>query len=344
MANTAFDHVPALQVPGSTTTNGLVTWDANDGGGFLSSSVVLSTGGALSTLTSLVVDTLTIDGSAITTTASNNPINLTPNGTGAVVISKTSTPILLLTNSANSNAITLNTGTTAANYTITMPTAAPTAADKVLKTSGSSPYAQLVWGDAGGGGDLSFGGDTFGADKVIGSNDAYALSFETAGVVRMRIEGAAGSYHAAGAITMPTQPAVLAYNSSTDPNVTGTNGLVPVDFDAEVYDRNGDFTGDTFQAPVAGIYHVSFSILIDEVTSSCTTLTAWIDASNRNAYGYNNNPPGGNQLLVGSIDIDMDAGDTVHIDVAGNGESSARHDIQGGAAGDRTLLSVRLVA
>jgi len=38
----------------------------------------------------------------------------------------------------------------------------------------------LTWAAAGG--DLSFGGDTFGADKVIGSNDAYSLSFETAGV------------------------------------------------------------------------------------------------------------------------------------------------------------------
>ena len=148
MANTAFEHSPTLQVPGSTTTNGLVTWDANDGGGFLSSSVVLSTGGALSTLTSLVVDTITIDGTSITTTASNNPINLTPHGTGAVVITKTSTPTILLTNSTNAYAITLNTGTTAANYTITMPTAAPTAAGKVLKSSGSSPFSTLEWGDA----------------------------------------------------------------------------------------------------------------------------------------------------------------------------------------------------
>ena len=148
MANTAFEHSPTLQVPGSTTTNGLVTWDANDGAGFLSSSVVLSTGGALSTLTSLVVDTITIDGTSITTTASNNPINLTPHGTGAVVITKTSTPTILLTNSTNAYAITLNTGTTAANYTITMPTAAPTAAGKVLKSSGSSPFSTLEGGDA----------------------------------------------------------------------------------------------------------------------------------------------------------------------------------------------------
>jgi len=68
-----------------------------------------------------------------------------------------------------------------------------------LSASGSAGSGTFLRGDnswQAAGGDLSFGGDTFGADKVIGSNDAYALSFETAGVVRMRIEGAAGSYHA----------------------------------------------------------------------------------------------------------------------------------------------------
>ena len=153
MANSAFDHTAALSIPSSTTQYGLVTWDSNNGGGLLSSSVVLSTGGALSTLTSLVVDNITIDGTSITTTASNNAINLTPHGTGAVVISKTSTPTLLLTNSGNSNAITLNTGTTAANYTITMPTAAP-AAGKFLKTTDGST-TQLEWGDAAGGAAIS---------------------------------------------------------------------------------------------------------------------------------------------------------------------------------------------
>ena len=153
MANSAFDHAAALSIPSSTTQYGLVTWDSNNGGGLLSSSVVLSTGGALSTLTSLVVDNITIDGTSITTTASNNAINLTPHGTGAVVISKTSTPTLLLTNSGNSNAITLNTGTTAANYPITMPTAAP-AAGKFLKTT-DGRTTQLEWGDAAGGAAIS---------------------------------------------------------------------------------------------------------------------------------------------------------------------------------------------
>ena len=37
------------------------------------------------------------------------------------------------------------------------------------------------------GGDLSFGGDTFGADKTIGSNDTYSLSFETDGTERLKL-------------------------------------------------------------------------------------------------------------------------------------------------------------
>ena len=38
-----------------------------------------------------------------------------------------------------------------------------------------------------GGGDLSFGGDTFGADKTIGSNDTYSLSLETDGTERLKL-------------------------------------------------------------------------------------------------------------------------------------------------------------
>ena len=48
------------------------------------------------------------------------------------------------------NSITIDADNPSA-YTVVLPNAAPTDADKVLKTSGGSPYSQLVWGDAGGG-------------------------------------------------------------------------------------------------------------------------------------------------------------------------------------------------
>ena len=198
MANSAFAHAAALSIPSSTTQYGLVTWDSNNGGGLLSSSVVLSTGGALSTLTSLVVDNITIDGTSITTTASNNAINLTPHGTGAVVISKTSTPTLLLTNSGNSNAITLNTGTTAANYTITMPTAAP-AAGKFLKTTDGST-TQLEWGDAAGG--AAFSGTPANNQVAVWTNattiegDSEFTWTESVLTVKQGASGGASGYNA----------------------------------------------------------------------------------------------------------------------------------------------------
>jgi len=44
------------------------------------------TGGAFTALTQIVVDNLTLDGSSVSTTASNNNINLTPHGTGTVTV------------------------------------------------------------------------------------------------------------------------------------------------------------------------------------------------------------------------------------------------------------------
>ena len=53
---------------------------------------------------------------------------------------------------------------------------------QVLTSTGSG----VAWEDAGGG-DLNFGGDTFGADKVIGSNDDYDMTFETNNTARLNL-------------------------------------------------------------------------------------------------------------------------------------------------------------
>ena len=198
------------------------------------------------------------------------------------------------------------------------------------------------------GGDLSFGGDTFGADKVIGSNDAYALSFETAGVVRMRIEGAAGSYHAAGAITMPTQPSVSAYNSASDNNVTGTGAgaTTTIDFDTEVFDQNADFVNDTFTAPVTGKYLVSVQVSPDGLSTAANYHQVRIVASNHNWERKGNltvnEPDQPNSITVSAI-IDMDAGDTVTVSYFLQGMPSDSIDI-GGDVNIITRISVQLIA
>ena len=56
-----------------------------------------------------------------------------------------------------------------------------------LKTDGAGT---LSFATVAAGGDISFGGDTFGADKVIGSNDNYALSIETNGSERLKVTNA----------------------------------------------------------------------------------------------------------------------------------------------------------
>ena len=228
MANTAFDHVPALQVPSSTTQYGLVTWDANDGGGFLSYSSTLTLyNGVLVTLLQLTVDHLRFDGRAITSLDTDGNITITPNGTGTVVISKASTPTLLLTNSANSNAITLNTGTTAANYTITMPTAAPTANDQVLKTSGGGAYSQLVWGTAGGGGSpggsnthVQFNDSSSFEGSANFTWDASTLAIRTAGTANtgLRVEAYTTSNYPARLVLQKSNNATKGSHTTLEAN------------------------------------------------------------------------------------------------------------------------------
>mgnify|MGYP000654530645 CR=1 FL=1 len=79
MANTAFEHSPTITVPGSgnSTDNAVVLWNGTTGNNF-SNSLVIITSGAVTGVTSLVVDDITINGTSITTTASDNNINITP--------------------------------------------------------------------------------------------------------------------------------------------------------------------------------------------------------------------------------------------------------------------------
>jgi len=87
-----------------------------------------------------------------------------------------------------------------------------------------------TWASAGGG-DLSFGGDTFGADKTIGSNDTYSLSFETDGTERLKLHSdgrGVSEFTAAAWITFDGDDNIIADNhniSSLTDNATGNYTL-----------------------------------------------------------------------------------------------------------------------
>ena len=172
------------------------------------------------------------------------------------------------------------------------------------------------------GGDLSFGGDTFGENKVIGANDAYSLSLETNGTTALTIDSA-------GIITMPLQPCFHAYNSSTDANVTGDGTAFTVDFNSERFDLNGDFASDTFTAPVTGKYLLQACVGFQQTEDSTNTRYRMLfNTSNTPVIVHEQrvmrqNDGGQNiVLLTGSVVIDMDASDTCSIQAAVYGGSA----------------------
>ncbi len=94
-------------------------------------------------------------------------------------------------NASGTGVLTLTSPNTDTDRTITLPDSTGTVLDSTSSLDASKLTGALpaISGASltGVGGDLSFGGDTFGANKTIGSNDNYALSFETNATERLQL-------------------------------------------------------------------------------------------------------------------------------------------------------------
>ena len=135
----------------------------------------------------------------------------------------------------------------------------------------------------------------------------------------------------AGAVTMPTQPAFLAYNSVEDLNVTGNGGVVTVDFDTEVFDQGSNFASDTFTAPVTGRYRFSTAVYLTGIVAA-TSISLTIMTSNRNySVVYLAGTYTGDQEINGSALCDMDAADTAYVRIIVGGMAGNTADIYGDA-------------
>ena len=191
--------------------------------------------------------------------------------------------------------LTVTAPNTSTDRTITLPDGTGT----LLTTDGDGSSLTGV------GGDLSFGGDTFGADKTIGANDAYALSFETNGNEAMKIDSD-------GHITKPLQSAFLANNNS---NQTLSDGTV-LRFATERFDQNGDFDNSTwiFTAPITGKYFFGGMLRVDDISNSGSYIRMYLRTSNAD-YAWIIDQEVWDQTsaytpIAVSLLVDMDAGDT----------------------------------
>ena len=165
------------------------------------------------------------------------------------------------------------------------------------------------------------GGDQWAvtAGDVVASD--FGIRNLTDGTVCLNITGT-------GEVTMPNQPAFLAYNSAPDANVTGDGTDYTVICDTEVYDQGSDYNNTTgiFTAPVTGRYALGVQLYLTDLAAGFTRALLSINTSNRAHYPLDMNVgaarnPGGEFLFCSSVAADMDAGDTAVVTVLVSGST-----------------------
>ncbi len=139
-------------------------------------------------------------------------------------------------------------------------------------------------------------------------------------------------------VTMPSQPAFLAYLDAgdTDADVTGNGTVYQLGSGnalTEVFDQNSDFnTNGTFTAPVTGRYFLSSSITFLQAGAG-TTAGILITTSNR-TYRYEdscNTSAANNGSILLSALADMDSADTATTSIFINGIGADTADSFGSA-------------
>ena len=119
-----------------------------------------------------------------------------------------------------------------------------------------------------------------------------------------------------GHVTKPLQSAFLVTPSARQSDIANAATIA---FGTETFDQNGDFSSNTFTAPVTGRYQFNVNMRVDNlsvtgawnrielVTSNRTYITTMIDA----AKAFSESP--GEFAMHGIILADMDANDTAHL-------------------------------
>ena len=145
------------------------------------------------------------------------------------------------------------------------------------------------------------------------------------------------SFDATGAILKPLQPAFHGRNTSANTNQTGDATQYTIPFTTETFDKNSDYDGTTFTAPVTGTYLFVYAISLSGITSGHTNGRVEFKTSNRDYRNNRVNPyavgDSDNWTLNGAIIADMDASDTAYVTIIVGGGSKVVDFGHDGSAG-----------
>ena len=268
-----------------------------------------------------------VSGTTLTFTAA--PVS----GTNNIYVLHHNTPASTATHPA-AQALTATSGTFSSAVTInTTDTNFDVGADDLIVGSGSGDSGITIYT----GGSVGDKGSIFFADSTVGSSaekkgqisyeqNNEIMTFLTNDTLAMQID-------LNGHVTMPKQPAFNASNITVTQSNIAINTNVTVVFGTERFDNNGDFSSNTFTAPVDGRYQLNTMIRFSAIDTSATYYALFIETSNR-SYLNILDPNGFSQdldyyTLSLSVLADMDANDTAKI-VIHQSAGTAQTDLSGG--------------
>jgi hypothetical protein len=124
---------------------------------------------------------------------------------------------------------------------------------------------------------------------------------------------------AAKQITMPAQPTFLVYNDAAVNTVTGDGTTYTCVWPVELTDIGGNFSGNTFTAPVAGKYLLNTTFLLSGIGAGHTEAITYIVTTAQTFQSYINaatacSSSGSLTTKLGVI-CSMSAGDTAIVQI-----------------------------
>lgn len=219
------------------TTNGSTFSVANTTGGVLPSALGNTTvTGTLQTSNTITVGNSTVNSVIHSTGITAN--SFIANSTGIYTTTNTATIGTTLYVVANGN---VGIGRSDPGYHLHVNGANATATIQDSSSNGSRILLQST-------NSAVYIGSTYGTTNIP---TIFTQAGTTDGVERMRID-------ISGRVTIPNQPAFFAVGLPGGSNLNANTGAGVITFATEQLDRNNNWSGNTFTAPVSGVYYMGF--------------------------------------------------------------------------------------